>query len=63
VVAASSSERARIVRSTAGSVFAEYVVLLVVVSLGCAAASVALGPPLLKLYLTQRAVLLVPYPL
>jgi Flp pilus assembly pilin Flp len=51
------------VHSEAGSVFAEYVVLLVLVSLGCVAASVALGPPLLKLYLTQRAVLLVPYPL
>jgi len=48
---------------SAGSVFAEYVVLLVLVALGCVAASVALGPPLLRLYLTQRAVLLLPYPL
>lgn len=49
-------------QASRGSVFAEYVVLLVVLSLGCVAASIPLGPPLLRLYLTQRAVLLIPYP-
>jgi hypothetical protein len=44
-------------------VFAEYVVLLALVSLGCAWACVLLGPQLLRTHLMQRAVLLLPYPL
>jgi hypothetical protein len=50
-------------RCQRGSVFAEYVVLLALVSLGCALAGVLLGPQLLRTYLMQRAVLLLPYPL
>lgn len=46
-----------------GSVFAEYIVVLTAVSLGCAAAAIALGPLLLRLYLVQQAVLLLPIPL
>lgn len=42
--------------------FAEYVVLLAFVALVCVLASVGLGPPLLRLYLMQRAVLLLPIP-
>lgn len=55
--------RERDARGTRGSVFAEYIVLLAFVSLGCVAAALALGPLLLRLYLTQRALLLLPYPL
>lgn len=44
-----------------GSVFAEYAVLLVLVSLACTAAALALGAPLLRLVLAQRAVLLCPF--
>jgi len=46
-----------------GSVLVEYVVVLSVVSLGCAFATIALGPLLLDLYLVQQAVLLLPIPL
>lgn len=45
-----------------GAVFAEYVTLLVLVSLGCAAATVALGVPLVNLFIFQRALLLLPIP-
>ena len=47
---------------TAGSVFVEYVVVLSLVSVGAVAALVALGAPLLNLYLYQQAVLLLPFP-
>ena len=43
-----------------GSVFAEYVVLLSLVSLTCAAAAALLGPPLAALYRVQVAALLFP---
>jgi hypothetical protein len=43
-------------------VFAEYVVLLVTVSIGLAAATLSLGPPLFRLYQTQVAVLFLPIP-
>jgi hypothetical protein len=39
---------------------AEYVVVLVLVALPCALAVLALGPPLLRLFLVQRAVLMFP---
>jgi hypothetical protein len=43
-------------------VFAEYVVLLSLVSLGCALAVVSIGPALVRAYLVQQAVLLLPLP-
>ncbi|MFT3928077.1 MAG: hypothetical protein QM778_36450 [Myxococcales bacterium] len=43
-----------------GSVFAEYLVLLVSISLPLAAATLALGPALVRLYRTQVAVLFLP---
>lgn len=46
-----------------GSVFAEYVILLLMVSLGCFAAAASLGPALLRLFLIQEAVLMLPIPL
>jgi len=46
-----------------GSVLVEYVVVLSAVSLGCAFATISLGPALLRLYLVQQAVLLLPIPL
>jgi Flp pilus assembly pilin Flp len=49
-------------RNEAGAVFAEYVTILVLVSIGCAAATVALGLPLQNLYVFQQAVLLLPIP-
>ena len=45
-----------------GTVFAEYVTLLVLVSLGLMFATIALGPPFLEWYRMQRAVLLLPIP-
>ena len=45
-----------------GAVFGEYVTLLVLVSIGCAAATVALGVPLTNLFIFQRAILLLPVP-
>jgi len=45
-----------------GAVFAEYVTLLTLVSLGCAAATIALGIPLSNLFVFQRALLLLPIP-
>jgi len=45
-----------------GTVFAEYVTLLVFISLGCVTATVALGIPLTELFLFQRAILLLPIP-
>lgn len=45
-----------------GAVFAEYVTILVLVALGCAGATVALGVPLYNLYLFQQAILLLPIP-
>ena len=49
-------------RNEAGAVFAEYVTNLVLVSISCAAATVALGLPLQNLYVFQQAVLLLPIP-
>jgi hypothetical protein len=46
-----------------GSVFVEYVVLLITVSLGLAAATVAISPLLVELYQAQVAVLFLPIPL
>jgi Flp pilus assembly pilin Flp len=45
-----------------GAVFAEYVTLLALVSLGCAFATIALGVPFNHLFLFQRAILLLPIP-
>lgn len=45
-----------------GAVFAEYVSVLALVSIGCALATVALGVPLYNLYLFQQAILLLPIP-
>jgi hypothetical protein len=45
-----------------GSVFPEYVALLTLVAIGVTSASIALGPPFLEWYRTQRAVLLLPIP-
>lgn len=45
-----------------GGVFAEYVVILVLVAVGGAIATRALGTPLVQLFLMQEAVLLFPFP-
>jgi hypothetical protein len=45
-----------------GAILAEYVTLLVLVSLGCAAATIALGVPFVNLFIFQRAILLLPIP-
>ena len=45
-----------------GAVFGEYVTILVLVSIGCAAATVALGIPFGNLFIFQRAILLLPIP-
>lgn len=51
-----------ITTDTSGSVFVEYVVVLSLVSVGAVTALVALGAPLLNLFLYQQAVLLLPFP-
>lgn len=45
-----------------GAVFAEYVTLLALVSIGCMVATVALGIPFTNLFIFQRAILLLPVP-
>ena len=40
----------------------EYVLVLGLVAMGCAAALIGLGPPLLALFRFQRAWLLLPFP-
>lgn len=49
-------------RDERGAVFAEYVTLLVLVSIGCAVATVALGIPFTNLFIFQRSILLLPIP-
>ncbi len=49
-------------RSETGAVFAEYVTILALVAIGCAVATVALGTPLMDLYLYQTAILYLPIP-
>ena len=44
-----------LLRNDEGAVFAEYVTIMVLVSLGCAAAIVALGVPFYNLFLFQQA--------
>jgi Flp pilus assembly pilin Flp len=61
-MSASRDETARASNDSAGSVFAEYAVLLALVSVGCVLAALTLGPPLLRNYLMQRAILLLPIP-
>jgi hypothetical protein len=45
-----------------GLVYAEYLIVLTLVSLGVMGALVALGVPLLNLFLYQQAVVLLPFP-
>lgn len=45
-----------------GAVFAEYVTILALVSIGCVIATVALGVPFTNLFIFQRAMLLLPFP-
>ena len=52
----------RFVPDDQGAVFAEYLVVLTVVSLGVVVALVALGVPLLNLFYYQQAVLSLPFP-
>jgi hypothetical protein len=47
---------------TRGSVLAEYTVTLVVIGLTCALLTIALGLPLVHLFLFQQACLLLPIP-
>jgi Flp pilus assembly pilin Flp len=45
-----------------GLVYTEYLVILTLVSLGVTGALIALGVPLLNLFLYQQAVVLLPFP-
>jgi Flp pilus assembly pilin Flp len=47
---------------TEGAVFVEYVTLLTLVAIGAAAATVALGVPLLRLYRYIQMVIALPFP-
>lgn len=54
--------RAPDLRDDRGTVTSEYVTILVLVSIGCAAATVALGIPMSNLFIFQRAIFLLPIP-
>ena len=45
-----------------GTIMVEYAVLLTLVAVGVSLATVALGVPLTRMYLSQRTWLLLPYP-
>jgi hypothetical protein len=49
-------------RDQRGAVMVEYAILLSAVSLGAALALVSLGVPLMRMYLSQRTWVLLPYP-
>jgi Flp pilus assembly pilin Flp len=55
-------ETSRSLGDDRGSVSVEYTVLLCLVSLGCAAAVVALGPALVGTYELRLTLLLLPFP-
>ena len=57
-----ASSLVQLLASGRGSVFVEYVVLLITVAIPLAAATLALGQPLFRLYQTQVAVLFLPIP-
>ena len=50
------------VHDTDGAVFVEYLTLTVMIAVGCAAATITLGDPLLRLFRFQQAVILTPIP-
>jgi len=52
----------QLLRDESGTVYSEYLVILVAVALGSVVATVALGVPLYNLYLFQQAVILLPLP-
>ena len=47
---------------TRGSVTVEYTVLLVLVAMTCAAATITLGAPLVRMFATYQTWLLLPFP-
>jgi len=49
-------------RDERGAIFAEYVVLLAAVAIGCVIAMVGLGVPLVNLFMYQQGILLLPIP-
>ena len=49
-------------RDDRGTIMVEYAVLLTLVAVGVSLATVALGVPLMRMYLSQRTWLLLPYP-
>ena len=49
-------------QGTAGAIFVEYTTLLLMVTIGCAAAITTLGVPLLRLFRFQQLVMIVPFP-
>jgi hypothetical protein len=53
---------APLARETDGSIFAEYTTLLVLVTLGAAAATVSLGIPLIQYYRYVQMIIVVPFP-
>ena len=54
--------RARLMVDQRGSVVLEYTVILVLVTLGCALATLSLGPPLLAAFRGRCDWLLLPFP-
>ena len=52
----------RLLRETEGAIFVEYTTLLVLVTLGAAAATVSLGLPLLRYYRYVQMIIAVPFP-
>jgi len=56
------SSSLRYPQDTRGTIMVEYAVLLTLVAVGVSMATVALGVPLMRMYLSQRTWLLLPYP-
>jgi Flp pilus assembly pilin Flp len=52
----------RAVHDDRGAIVVEYTVVLVLVALGSVAAMIAIGVPLVGMYLTHRTWLLLPFP-
>ncbi len=61
-IARSDPTRPPLLLNSRGSIMVEYAVLLTGVSLGVALSIVALGVPLMSMYMSQRTWVLLPYP-
>jgi hypothetical protein len=57
-----SREARELITDTEGAIFVEYMTLTLMVTVLCAAATLTLGDPLMRLFRFQQAVILTPIP-